>query len=327
MRDDPGRATCASWRTRLARAVAMSKTDVLLPAICRPSVRGEAGNAGVDRSRLADARAAAALCRARPGANRRKQDRSRHHPRRRSSHAATSRAPRGRISQISYEPDCVESGYDTGRCLGRRRRQSTRRQPIDAVSAGHEFPSGSTRRSSSCGVAMLVYVVSRYPLAEIAAACRRLGPLVAIVFVLPLGWQRRGGRRRLRAARATRGLEEDPLGTLRRRCLQLALLQRRRRAVPRPLPLAVRVDRRGRLGAAPRSHVRHDQRLPGLRRVPVRRAAPLRAAAGAERRALRLRDRDAGARDCRHVAGDHASAVSRSARSSFAPWAARRRRR
>jgi hypothetical protein len=43
-----------------------------------------------------------------------------------------------------------------------------------------------------CGVAMLVYVVSRYPLAEIAAACRRLGPLVAIVFVLPLGWQLSG---------------------------------------------------------------------------------------------------------------------------------------
>jgi lysylphosphatidylglycerol synthase-like protein len=39
------------------------------------------------------------------------------------------------------------------------------------------------------GAAMLVYVVSRYPLAEIAAACRRLGPRVAIVFVLPLGWQ------------------------------------------------------------------------------------------------------------------------------------------
>jgi hypothetical protein len=43
-----------------------------------------------------------------------------------------------------------------------------------------------------CGAAMLVYAVSRYPLAEIVAACRRLGPLVAIVFVLPLGWQLSG---------------------------------------------------------------------------------------------------------------------------------------
>ena len=40
-----------------------------------------------------------------------------------------------------------------------------------------------------CGLAILVYVVSRYPLATIAAECRRLGPLVALVFVLPLGWQ------------------------------------------------------------------------------------------------------------------------------------------
>ena len=39
------------------------------------------------------------------------------------------------------------------------------------------------------GVAMLVYVVSRYPLPAIVAACRRLGPLVSLAFVLPLGWQ------------------------------------------------------------------------------------------------------------------------------------------
>ena len=39
------------------------------------------------------------------------------------------------------------------------------------------------------GLALLAYVVSRYPLARIAEACRRLGPRIAIVFVLPLGWQ------------------------------------------------------------------------------------------------------------------------------------------
>jgi hypothetical protein len=40
-----------------------------------------------------------------------------------------------------------------------------------------------------CGLATLVYVVSRYPLAAIVAECRRLGPPVAIAFILPLGWQ------------------------------------------------------------------------------------------------------------------------------------------
>src|SRR5881394_3676594 len=40
-----------------------------------------------------------------------------------------------------------------------------------------------------CGVAALVYVVSGYPLATIVDECRRLGTLVALVFVLPLGWQ------------------------------------------------------------------------------------------------------------------------------------------
>ena len=39
------------------------------------------------------------------------------------------------------------------------------------------------------GVAMLVYVVSRYPLPAIIAACGKLGPLVSLAFVLPLGWQ------------------------------------------------------------------------------------------------------------------------------------------
>ena len=42
------------------------------------------------------------------------------------------------------------------------------------------------------GAALLVYVVSRYPLATIAGACRTLGPWVAIVFILPLGWQASG---------------------------------------------------------------------------------------------------------------------------------------
>lgn len=42
------------------------------------------------------------------------------------------------------------------------------------------------------GLAALVYVVSRYPLAEIVGDCRRLGPLVALAFVLPLGWQLSG---------------------------------------------------------------------------------------------------------------------------------------
>lgn len=42
------------------------------------------------------------------------------------------------------------------------------------------------------GAALLCYVVSRYPLAEIATACRTLGPWVAVVFVLPLGWHASG---------------------------------------------------------------------------------------------------------------------------------------
>jgi hypothetical protein len=42
------------------------------------------------------------------------------------------------------------------------------------------------------GAALLVYVVSRYPLATIASACRTLGPWVGIVFALPLGWHASG---------------------------------------------------------------------------------------------------------------------------------------
>lgn len=42
------------------------------------------------------------------------------------------------------------------------------------------------------GLAALVYVVSRYPLAEIVAQCRRIGPLVGLAFVLPVGWQLSG---------------------------------------------------------------------------------------------------------------------------------------
>ncbi|MCU1279124.1 MAG: hypothetical protein JWM53_2670, partial [bacterium] len=45
----------------------------------------------------------------------------------------------------------------------------------------------------AAGAALMVYVVSRYPLAGIAAACGKLGPLVALVFVLPLGWHASGG--------------------------------------------------------------------------------------------------------------------------------------
>lgn len=42
------------------------------------------------------------------------------------------------------------------------------------------------------GLALLGYVVSRYPLPQIASACRQLGPLVALVFVVPLGWHASG---------------------------------------------------------------------------------------------------------------------------------------
>lgn len=42
------------------------------------------------------------------------------------------------------------------------------------------------------GGALLCWVVSRYPLAAIASACRALGPWVALVFVLPLGWHASG---------------------------------------------------------------------------------------------------------------------------------------
>jgi hypothetical protein len=38
------------------------------------------------------------------------------------------------------------------------------------------------------GLATLVYVVSRYPLGQIAAECRAIGPRVVLVFLLPLGW-------------------------------------------------------------------------------------------------------------------------------------------
>lgn len=42
------------------------------------------------------------------------------------------------------------------------------------------------------GAALLVYVVSRYPLAAIISGCRTLGPWVAIVLALPLGWHASG---------------------------------------------------------------------------------------------------------------------------------------
>jgi SAM-dependent methyltransferase len=42
------------------------------------------------------------------------------------------------------------------------------------------------------GLALLVWVVSRYPLATIAQACRAVGPSVALVFLLPLGWHASG---------------------------------------------------------------------------------------------------------------------------------------
>ncbi len=42
------------------------------------------------------------------------------------------------------------------------------------------------------GAALLVWVVSRYPLAAIAGAVRQLGPWVAVVLVLPLGWHASG---------------------------------------------------------------------------------------------------------------------------------------
>jgi hypothetical protein len=42
------------------------------------------------------------------------------------------------------------------------------------------------------GAALLVYVVARYPLGTIAAACRQLGPWVVLVFLLPLGWHASG---------------------------------------------------------------------------------------------------------------------------------------
>lgn len=38
------------------------------------------------------------------------------------------------------------------------------------------------------GVALLVWVVSRYPLADITAASRALGPLIGLVLLVPLGW-------------------------------------------------------------------------------------------------------------------------------------------
>jgi hypothetical protein len=42
------------------------------------------------------------------------------------------------------------------------------------------------------GLALLCWVVSRYPLAAIASACRAMGPSVALVFLLPLGWHASG---------------------------------------------------------------------------------------------------------------------------------------
>jgi SAM-dependent methyltransferase len=42
------------------------------------------------------------------------------------------------------------------------------------------------------GVALLVWVVSRYPLREIGAATRALGPLVVLAFIIPLGWHASG---------------------------------------------------------------------------------------------------------------------------------------
>jgi len=56
-------------------------------------------------------------------------------------------------------------------------------------------PDGRRRRSPwidraflLVGLALLVYVVSRYPLAEIVRACQRLGPWVALTPLLALGW-------------------------------------------------------------------------------------------------------------------------------------------
>ena len=38
------------------------------------------------------------------------------------------------------------------------------------------------------GLALLVYVVSRFPLADVLAACRHAGPLVVLAMVVALGW-------------------------------------------------------------------------------------------------------------------------------------------